>query len=179
MIRLFADDAKTFPGCASKQWRETLERYLNSLQEWANVWHLRYNTKKCKVKHLGKNPCHKYKMTWNDRVVTLISTECEKDLVVYFDTELNIHAHRIARTELNIHVNHVHRTASKPNGLLGLVKRSVDHIDMIMFKSLCVGLVMPHLEYANFVWTPFVKRDIRTIEKIQRRETRMIPELRT
>ena len=47
-----------------------------------------------------------------------------------------------------------------------------------MFKSLFVGLVRPHLEYANLVWAPFFKKDIETIEKVQRRGTRKIAELR-
>ena len=45
MIRLFADDAKIFTGCTSKQERETLQRDLISLHEWSNLWQLRFNTK--------------------------------------------------------------------------------------------------------------------------------------
>ena len=165
-IRLFADDAKIFTMCNSQQERETLQQDLNSLQEWSNVWQLRFKTKKCKVMHLGRNnPLHNYIMIEKEEVVTLNSTEREKDLGVYIDTELNFRYH-------------VDRIASKANSILGLIKRSFEQIDMSMFKSLFVGLVRPHLEYANVVWAPFYKKDIDAIEKVQRRGTRMLPELR-
>ena len=49
---------------------------------------------------------------------------------------------------------------------------------MNLFRSLFVGLVRPHPEYANFLWAPFFKKDTKTIEKVKRRGTRMTPELR-
>ena len=117
--------------------------------------------------HLGKdNPRRDYEMSGSDGAVSLNSTECEKDLGVYVDTELNFQSH-------------VDRAASKANCLLGLARRSFDYMDMNMFKSVFVGLVRPHLEYANVVWAPFLKKDVETIEKIQKRGTRMIPELRS
>ena len=36
----------------------------------------------------------------------------------------------------------------------------------------------PHLEYCNSVWSPQYKRDAELIEKVQKRATKMIPELR-
>ena len=65
-------------------------------------------------------------MTRSDGAVGLNSTECETDLGIYVDTELNFQSH-------------VDRAASKANGLLGLARRSFDHMDMSMFiKSLSV-----------------------------------------
>ena len=39
-------------------------------------------------------------------------------------------------------------------------------------------IVMPHLEYYIQAWRPYRKKDIATFERIQRRATKIIPDLR-
>ena len=39
-------------------------------------------------------------------------------------------------------------------------------------------MVRPILEYGNIIWHPYYKRQSIAIEKVQRRATRLIPELR-
>ena len=39
-------------------------------------------------------------------------------------------------------------------------------------------MVRPHLEYSNVIWGPFYQGDIRSVETIQRRATKLIPELK-
>ena len=38
--------------------------------------------------------------------------------------------------------------------------------------------VRPHLEFAELVWNPFLKKDIEKLENIQHRATRLAPSLR-
>ena len=44
--------------------------------------------------------------------------------------------------------------------------------------DICQALVRPHLEYAEAVRSPFTKKDIDTIENVQKRATKLIPSLR-
>ena len=39
-------------------------------------------------------------------------------------------------------------------------------------------MVRPHLEYGNIVWGPHLKGDMKAIERVQKRATRMIPALK-
>jgi hypothetical protein len=48
-----------------------------------------------------------------------------------------------------------------------------------LFKSLYTTFLRPHLEFAVAVWSPYLKVDISILEKVQRRATKLIPELRS
>ena len=39
-------------------------------------------------------------------------------------------------------------------------------------------MVRPHLEYGNAIWGPFYKMDKRKVESVQRRATKLMPELK-
>ena len=39
-------------------------------------------------------------------------------------------------------------------------------------------LVRPHLEYGNVVWGPYYKADMKAIEGVQRKATKLIPALK-
>ena len=62
----------------------------------------------------------------------------------------------------------------KANKILGMIKRNfVDRskdIILPLFKS----LVRPHLEYSCQVWCPHYKKDIKLIEGVQRRATKLV-----
>ena len=45
-------------------------------------------------------------------------------------------------------------------------------------RLLYTSLVRPHLDYASNIWNPYLLEDMHTIEKLQRRATKLIPSLK-
>ena len=68
--------------------------------------------------------------------------------------------------------------AGKANRTLGLIKHSFAHIDARTLPLLYKTMVRPHLEYCNHIWLPFNAADTKRVERVQRRATRLVPELR-
>ena len=55
--------------------------------------------------------------------------------------------------------------------------RTVTHKNVQTVVPLYKALVRPHLEYCSLVWSPYLKKDILSIEKVQRRVTKTIPSI--
>ena len=68
--------------------------------------------------------------------------------------------------------------ANKGNKILRIIHRPFTYLDRSIMIPLFKALIRPHLEYGNSVWLPFYKKDITIIENVQRRETKLIKELK-
>ena len=62
----------------------------------------------------------------------------EKDIGVIVDDQLKFE-------------NHMYEKIRKANNMMGLIRRSVIHLDEEMFLKLYKALVCPHIEYANSI----------------------------
>ena len=172
-IYLFADDTKIYRRVSSKEDQDELQADLDSLQEWSNRWLLKFHPEKCKTMSI-KTP-HKsilessYHMTKTVNNITseieLEKVSQEKDLGVLTDQHLNFE-------------EHLNQKANKANQMMGLIRRSFHYLDTQTFRWLFKALVRPHLEYAQAVWSPLRKKDVNTLENVQRRATKLIPGLR-
>ena len=67
--------------------------------------------------------------------------------------------------------------ASKGNQIIGLIRRNIAYKDKKLIIPPYKAIVRPHLEYCIQAWRPY-RKDIDTLERIQRRATKIIPELR-
>ena len=100
-----------------------------------------------------------------DSQTKLKVTELEKDVGVHFSTDLKFDAH-------------IDYIVKKANQLVGIIKRSFSHLDKENFVNLYKTIIRPHLEYANVIWHPMLKRQKLAIEAVQRRATKIVPEMR-
>ena len=66
----------------------------------------------------------------------------------------------------------------KGNQILRLVMRNITYKEKELIIYLNKTMVRSHFEYCIQAWRPYRKKDIDTLERIQRRTTKMIPELR-
>jgi hypothetical protein len=67
---------------------------------------------------------------------------------------------------------------NKANQVLGMIKRNIRSRNKEVIMKLYKGLVRPLMEYSIQVWSPYRKGDIKLLERVQKRATKMINCLR-
>ena len=93
---------------------------------------------------------------------TLETTEIEKDLGVFLTSDCKV---SIQRT----------KAAAKTMNCLRVIKRSFQYIDTDSFSILFNVYIRPHIEYCVQAWSPGLQKDIKTLQKVQRRATKLVP----
>jgi hypothetical protein len=161
-IKIFADDTKLFRALSSSEDEVILQQDLDSLMAWSQKWQLGFNRSKCEVLHLGRVN-HRLDYQMGDSMLN--TTSCVKDLGVFIDEDLKFH-------------QHVAMAVNKASRMLGLVRATFTCLDETTVPRLFTTMVRPHLEYGNFIWHPRFRRDKVEVEKIQRRATKLVPNLK-
>ena len=158
----FADDTKLFRKVNTDGDKQHLQNDLDRLVKWSEKWQMLFNAGKCKCLHTGHGNLNvNYKMG----ATVLGTTVKEKDLGVTISADMKV------SEQCGI-------AASKGNQILGLIRRNITYKGKKLIIPLYKAIVRPHLEYCIQAWRPYRKKDIDTLERIQRRATKMIPELR-
>ena len=112
--------------------------------------------------HMGfANPGGSYMMDG----VTLEEIEQEKDLGVYITNDCK------PSTQCT-------KAAQKAMNSLRVIKRTFKHFDQEAFQIIYRTYIRPHLEYCVPTWNPGMRKDISILEKVQRRATKLVPELK-
>ena len=169
-VYLFADDTKIYREIQSTNDNKLLQEDLVTLFQWSKKWLLQFHPDKCKVLSVQgrgqKSEDVNYMMNLYDGgSTTLENVENEKDIGVTIDERLNFEKH------IQLQIN-------KANQISGLIRRSFMYMDYKIFSLLFKALVRPHLEYASSVWSPYKKKDIESIENVQRRASKMLPKMK-
>jgi len=70
------------------------------------------------------------------------------------------------------------KAAAKAMQVLGIIKRNFVMNDEEDFRLLFNDYVRPHLEYCVQVWSPYLRKDIDCLEKVQRRARKLVKGLK-
>ena len=158
----FEDDTKLCHLARNPDDIMELQEDINKPVEWANKWQMSFNIGKCSVMLIGHNNMQsKYNMS-NQQ---LPRTDQHRDLGIIITKDLKWQK----QTE---------KSCETVNRVLGFIARNFRYKNKELILQLYKSLDRPHLEYAVQFWSPELRRDIDKMEKIQRRATKMIPEVR-
>ncbi|KAK4326439.1 hypothetical protein Pmani_003041 [Petrolisthes manimaculis] len=133
---------------------------MSRLDEWSRKWLLNFNAGKCKTMHVGRN---NLQADYHLNGTPLQKTTEEKDLGILVSCDLKPS-------------QHVAKVAAKANGRLGIIKRNFIR-DREILVPLYLSLVRPVMDYGVQSWSPYLVKDIQALEKVQRRATKLVPEL--
>ena len=157
---LFADDAKIFREITSATDQQTLQDDINNLYKWTQDSLLTFNLEKCTSMTISRSGNNVRQYSLNNS--PLNSTSKERDLGVILDNRLHFD-------------QHIQAKINKANSIMALIRKTYTYLDNSSFLLLFKSLVRPHLEYANQIWKPYLKKHITAIENVQRRATRLLP----
>ena len=150
----FADDIKLFRKTKEIVDNQKLQDDIDKLVRWSEKWQMLFNFGKCKCLH-----------TWSGNTGTnyemggtiLSKTMQEKELGVTMNANMKVSEQcRIA--------------ASKGNQVLGIIRRNITHLyykENNLIVPLYTAIVRPHLEYCIQACSPYLRKDIDRLEKIQ------------
>ena len=162
IISKFADDTKIASTVACNNQVKEMQNNLDRLSEWGKIWHMSFNTDKCKVLHIGYR---NEKAIYNLNGIQLKSVDSEVDLGVTISSNLKPS-------------QQCSEVVKKANKIIGLIGRSFEYKSKDIILTLYNSLVRPQLEYCVQAWCPYYRKDIDKLERVQRRVTKMIPNLR-
>ena len=160
--KLFADDTKLIGILHDNSSVTSIQNDINHIANWCSIWRMELNESKCKVLHIGKSNT---RAIYTINSTELLKVEEERDLGIIISSDLKWD-------------KHIRAITTKANYVWGQIKNSFKFLNKDTFKMIFVALVRPHLEYGAAIWNPFLAKDIDSIESIQRRATKSIPECR-
>jgi len=168
--KLFADDSKLISMVRNTRDLSIIQEDIDKLVDWSKNWNLNFNSKKCKFMIIGNksnNLCSnvKFFMDNGNSRHEIEETRTERDLGITINNKLKWN-------------NQIDKAALMANNMISKLKNSFKYWNVVSFRKLYTTFVRPHLEYCTSVWNPILKKDIVKLEKVQRRATKLVPNLR-
>ena len=157
-ITKFADDLKIYAEISDR----SLQSSIDGILAWASTWLLKVHPEKCNVLHFGHNNS---KVTYCLGDAFMNQKNQVRDLGIFVDDSLKWSQHCI----------HI---AKRAHRLLTIIGKTFISRNPVIILKMYKALVLPVLDYLSPIWSPYLKRDIETIEKVQRRLTRFFPGIR-
>jgi len=161
-LGIFADDTKLYRPISSSGDPLILQDDINSTLQWCDTWLSFLNFPKCHHNTIGHSSSNtEYVLPSEVEDIPICTVAEEKDLGIVFDGQLKFSSH-------------INQTITKANRVLGIIKRTFASRDANTIRLLYITLVRPILDYGSTIWNPHLMKNIRKLEAVQRRATKLI-----
>ncbi|BHF66094.1 hypothetical protein SprV_0200910800 [Sparganum proliferum] len=159
-IAMFADDIKLWTVIRNEDDEAKLQANLDRLEQWSGYWLLSFNVSKCNILRIGRTSTA-HRQTYYLNHTPLPVVEVQKDLGVWITSSLKPSFHCL-------------KSAKSAMSSLYLIKRAFAKFDEECFSKVFGMFVRPQLECAIQAWRPWSVKDRTTLEKVQRRATKLV-----
>ena len=158
ILLLFADDTKCFKMITDINDSIELQKDLDKLDGWSIISKLLFS------------PSKNFLMSFKEQLTTSYSIGTNAIPKVSSHRDLGI----IISSDLDWEPHHKH-IISKAYKMLGLLRRTFStNITTTSKKQLYISLVRSQLMFCSTLWKPYLLKDIRQLERLQRRATKYI-----
>ena len=158
---LFADDAKCAHSITTVSDCLSLQQDLNNLVTWSTSWSLLFNEQKCSILRFC-SPRHTIPFVCNLNGKSVVVKDSHRDLGVIISTDLQWSAHYCY-------------IMSRAYKVLYLLRRVFGAVKCVLAKNVIyLSLVRSQLLYCSPVWRPYLLKDIKALEGVQRRATKFV-----
>lgn len=151
-LKFFADDLKAYLIYAQQSETLFLQAFIQKFSDWCKLNDLKISVEKCKVLYFGKkSPRTPYFM--NDALIC-IADDNIRDLGVLLTPDL----------KFSTHIDHICKSA---RARLFTLFKAVRSTDQVFLNRMYTTYVRPILEFSSSVFNPYLKTDIKKLEKVQ------------
>ena len=159
-IRLFADDCLLYRTIQNPNDQEIIQNDLAALERWANDWGMKFNATKCYVMsiHRKQSPLSKFYQL-DGHILQQVQENPYLGLIIQDDLQWS---------------SHINKICTKANRTLGFIRRNLKNCNQRFKETAYISLVRSVLEYSSTVWDPYLEKDIKKIENIQRNAARFV-----
>jgi hypothetical protein len=160
-VRLYADDSKIFRAVSDVRDTYDFQLDLERVYSWSVMWQLPIAAQKCSVMVVGSSvhvPDLSYKMGSFNLPVS--DSAVDLGFTISNNLKTSLHCVNVTKKALNT-AAHIFRCFKT---------RDVDFL-LKMYEI----YVRPIVESSSPVWSPYLKKDIDLVEKVQRRFTKRVP----
>ena len=166
-VYMYADDTKLYREIKTIEDQRILQKDLDTLTKWSEIWLLKFHPEKCFNLTIGirEGEESSYHMMIDNVKHEMTKIEEIKDIGVIMDSNLKFEKH------INVKIV----TANK---ILGIIRRTYMFLNKEIFLPLYKALVRSHFDYAMSIWNPHMIKFIESVESVQRRATKLIPKIK-
>ena len=162
-VKMFADDLKLYSSNDGN--KIEIQSDVSNIGKWSKQWQLPLNANKCHVLYLGNQTDTSTRYHLHDE-----KKNCEADISIAVDvTDLGV----VVDDKLKFD-KQVAERVKKANGILASIKRTIKFINKEVFLTLYKSLVRPLLETAGAIWSPNLIKQVKMLENVQRRATKLV-----